>query len=85
MADPLIVAITAATWVKVATNVTSGYIRILDHNENYLYTQRDTGGTAPSSRTEGAIFEGKSMAIGSTVAIDVYIYCQEGGSVRVDL
>jgi hypothetical protein len=87
MANPVIVPVAAGVWTKVATGVTDGTINILDHTFNYLYTHRDTGDPAPTDRTEGALFEGKSMLIDSSVAIDVYVWPEDpnGGSVRADL
>ena len=86
MTNPVEVPTPVNAWTKVATSVTAGFVRILDYNESYLYTQRDTGDPAPTLKSEGAIFEGKSMEISTAVASDVYIYCSSGtGNVRVDL
>jgi len=89
MADPVIVSCTADTWVKVATNVKSGWVhRLTEKTAVYMQNYRMTGGVAPTDLTEGVqIFEkDESEEIGANVGIDVYIYCVgETGSVRVDV
>ena len=86
MTNPVEVTILDGEWTKVATAVQSGFVRLLNQSPaNYLYTHRDTGDAAPTDKTEGAIFEGFSMEISSSVDIDVYIYAAGGGEVRVDL
>lgn len=96
MANPDIIALTADTWVKVATSVTAGMINKLYNDDDdttndpqgFLQTYRVTGQTAPTSETEGVIcFENSpNEVIDSSFAIDVYIMAlKRDGSVRVDL
>ena len=86
MADPVTVAITANTWVKVATNVISGNVRILNQSPEYLQSYRDTGGVAPTARIEGAKLDPPGAPIAAISGIDVYVYAIDtAGSVRVDL
>lgn len=86
MADPLVVAITPANaWQKVATNVTTGQLWVLNNNVEYLHTHRLTGTGAPTAQSEGVDLEGNAW-ISSTVAIDVYVWAIKGvGEIRVDL
>lgn len=86
MADPLIVACPLGAWTKVATNVTTGVIHILnDEPSKYLQTYRATGGGAPSNLGDAVPFD-TPLQISAAAGIDVYIQpLGEAGSVRVDL
>lgn len=87
--NPVVTDLTANTWVKVATNVTSGAIKKLSNKPaKYLETYRTTGGTTPSGIEEGAelFFNTVSESILSDTAIDVYVMAVgDSGKVRVDL
>ena len=85
MANPVLVVCPAGAWTKVATNVTTGYIHVLDNSPSaYYQTYRTTGGAAPTDLTEAVKFDG-SMEIKSSVGIDVYVWANgDIGSVRVD-
>lgn len=86
MTNPAEIVCTGQAWTKVAESVTGGFLRILDHSSQYLYTQRDTGNPAPTAgdHSEGAIFEGDAMPISNVTAIDVYIWATETGLMRYD-
>ena len=89
MANPIIVSCTVDTWVKVATNVTSGMIhKRTKKNSIYLQTYRETGDPAPTDINEGVelFITSDSVGISSDTNIDVYIRCiGETGSIRVDV
>jgi hypothetical protein len=93
MTNPATITCNAGVWTPVAVNVRFGTVQILDKTHGYLWTQRDTGGSAPTysgtgAPPEGRIFEGTSMKIESPrVSIDVYIWPLDpsGGSVGVIL
>jgi hypothetical protein len=77
MANPLRVTCTEDTWVKVATNVTSGVLWRTEQG-NYFFTYKATGQAAPASSVKGVpIFrDGEpdyEEIIGS--GIDLYIKC----------
>lgn len=86
MAIPVIVACPAETWTLVATNVTSGFVHILDESPaKYYQTYRPTGGLAPTTKTEAVPFT-TVLQISASSGIDVYIMAVvSAGSVRVDL
>lgn len=89
MADPVIVPIVKDTWTLVALNQTIGKVHILDVSpDNYAYTYRDTGETAPANPAtdnEGVSFD-PSLQISAAAGIDVYVMTRgKNGSVRVDL
>ena len=89
MANPVIVAVPAGVFTKVATNVTTGQIhRLLTSPALYLQTYRLTGEAAPTLKSEGALaFELSHVEnISASVAIDIYLWAiDNAGSVRVDL
>lgn len=91
MAEPSIAAITPANaWVKVATNVTTGFVHVLTGSPiNYVHTYRTTGGAAPdpvANLNEAVSFKKVTEEISASVAIDVYVMnTKEVGSVRVDV
>lgn len=86
MADPVLVDITPANaWQKVATNVKSGQVWVINGNVEYLQTYRDTGQPAPTLRSEGVDLEEVAW-ISATAGIDVYVMAiGDVGEVRVDL
>lgn len=85
MAKPKIKSLTKNTWVKVATNVSSGMVWALTLGPVYLHTYRPTGQAAPTSRAEGVKLD-ESMQIYSLTGIDVYVMAAEyAGKVRVDV
>lgn len=87
MANPVIVPITPVdTWVKVATNVTTGMIHILDvEPDRYLWTYRVTAGPVPTNDTEIVPFN-PALQISASAGIDVYVKTKgKVGSVRADL
>ena len=90
MATPVIVECDADVWTKVATNVTTGFIKKLKGSPvKMLETYRMTGDAAPDDDSEGAaLFEDSdTMEIDSPLAgIDVYVYSIGGnGRVRRDV
>lgn len=92
MADPVVTALALDTWVKVATAKAAGQIHIIttagSNGENivYLQTYRETGGVAPTLKTEGVPLVQLSTSIQSSFDIDVYIMATgAAGSVRVDV
>ena len=86
MADPAVVACPKDVWTKVATNVTSGAVHVLDTAPNvYKQTYRDTGGAAPSDDTDAVNLIRPTDIISASSGIDVYIKpVGVAGSVRVD-
>ena len=89
MANPQIVTITANSWVKVATNVTTGKVYNAKTTVSYSQTYRDTGEAAPSNMDDAvrAFIVNGVEEISASAGIDVYIYAHGDvdGSVRVDL
>lgn len=92
MANPVITAVPANAWTKVATNVLAGQIHRISNAPNvYLQTYRLTGGGAPTLKSEGVIaFQRGDITeqISASAAIDVYMWADGGGgagSVRVDV
>ena len=93
MADPLIIDIAVDTWVKVATNVQTGQVHILNPtNKNWFQTIRDTGNDAPTiaagpnQEIPEVKLEFQSTEIKSDIGIDVYVSVKDkAGRVRVDL
>jgi hypothetical protein len=89
MANPVFVNCPANTWMRVASNVTTGQVWKSDKSPNlYLQTYRMTGNAAPVNQSEGVpcfhsnVFE----EISSSAEIDVYIYAVGvDGRVRVDI
>ncbi len=88
MTAPSVHTITADTWVKVATNITTCVIWKMSSKPNvYMQTYRMTGGAAPTDLSDAVpIFQGIDyMTITAAAAIDVYIYAKNvNGKVRVD-
>jgi hypothetical protein len=83
MANPVIFTLTPNSWNLVALNVTGGIINQLT-TEIMLQTYRNTGDNAPTDRAEGIAFENE-VQISSSTAIDVYVWSDDGGKLRVDL
>lgn len=86
------VTCTANTWVKVATNVTTGMIHKVKNNPAvYLQAFVPTGDPAPSGRSAGVDAFKDSIShstakIENSSAVDVYIWADESaGQVRVDV
>jgi hypothetical protein len=76
-------------WVKVATNVVSGWIHKMEKRASYLQTYRLTGEVAPINEDEGVKmfldFADKEQ-IKSSVPIDVYVWSRgHDGKLRVDV
>ena len=89
MTDPVTVPVTATTWTKVATNVTSGYVHLVGNlTTQVFHTYRDTGGVAPAfdprvAVTDALPFNGHGARISNGTGIDVYIYAMDACTVRV--
>jgi hypothetical protein len=83
---PTIVDITPKnTWQKIATNVRSGQVWVLNGIVEYLVTYRPTTGAAPTGQAEGVDLEDVHV-IQASDGIDVYVMALNGvGKVRVDL
>jgi hypothetical protein len=86
MADPAIVSVPQGAWTKVATNITSGWVHILDSDGyDVLQTYRTTGGTAPAGKEEGVAIKDGNAQISAYSGIDVYLFCEFAiAKVRVD-
>ena len=88
MTNPVITAVAAGGWVKVATNVTCVGAMPLKQLP-YMYTYRDTGDPAPTLTTEGAKLPAVGRSFSSPTAFDLYIWCTDAGgtagSIRVDV
>jgi hypothetical protein len=84
MANPAIVACTQSAWVKVATNVLSGNIRIMKSGM-YLVTYRLTGQAAPANDNDAVVLDDGEI-IQASAGIDVYVKAVgQVGSVRVSV
>lgn len=83
MANPIIVVALANQWTKVATAVTGGVIDQMT-DDMMLQTYRETGEAAPTEREEGVQWEGQ-MEISNNTAIDIYIWSEVEGKVRVSI
>jgi len=88
MANPDVITITAGSWQKVATNITSVHVRPLSDTSTYTWTYRDTGDPAPTLATEQATLPrdtGLSICTEAGSGIDIYVWCKSvDGVVRVD-
>lgn len=87
MANPIFVNVTPHnTWVKVATNVTTGQVSRRPTAGRYFHMYKVTGAGAPTLLTDGIEFDDDSIQIDSPSGIDVYVHCTAiDASVRVDL
>lgn len=83
--DPTEKAVTANTWTLAASNVTAGQISILaPTNDDWYWTQRATGGGAPTTELPEVKMQFQNLIIDSSVALDIYVYCKgAAGRVRV--
>jgi hypothetical protein len=76
MADPVLTAIPASTWVKVVDNKFSAKVTPSKRGPEYVFTTRDAGSTpAP---TNGDLSEGEDLPqfggeLASPIAQDVYV------------
>jgi len=86
MANPKVVKLKKDTWVKVAENVTSGFIKQLNRIPRiYLETYRLTGDTTAIKDSEGVPWS-TVLEIESSAPIDVYVKSEKiSGKVRVDV
>lgn len=90
MATPTFVDLPADTWTKIATNVTSGQVHLVNNSPNVIrsaYVQ-PSGGAAPTTVAEGVpVFQdGTSESIQFSVGADVYLRPEGVASrVRVDV
>lgn len=77
MADPAIVTVSSSEWTPVATNVTSGRIKVGSNKGSMRITYRETGGTAPTGapldggKEDGV--ESEYIEISHSSPIDVYM------------
>ncbi len=85
MANPVIVPCPEGAWTKVATNVTTGTVHIINESpDKYTHTYRDTTAAAPTTQAEAIPFN-VSLEIQNSTGIDVYIWpLGAAGEVRVD-
>jgi hypothetical protein len=82
MANPSDVACTADTWTAVATNVTTGDVKVLTTKPQYRITFRDAGDPAPTAKGDGRELN-DNIEVRSSVAIDVYVWAENvNGEVR---
>ena len=77
MANPTEVSLTAGSWVKVATNATSGIIERKDsfnsRDQVILRTYRATGDPAPTDEVGAVAWEDGFLKIEASAGIDVYL------------
>jgi len=87
MANPVIVNCPKDVWTKVATGISTGVIHMVSNKpREYKYTYRDTGGTAPTTRTNEEVRVVNRLVINSANLVDVYIMpISDDGVVRCDL
>lgn len=88
MANPVVIDVPTGAWLKVGTDVLTGFIHILKFDSLYLQTYRLTGDAAPTvdDPTEGAEMDRPGAPVSSSVGIDVYLFCTSAaGKVRVDV
>lgn len=90
MANPVVTAVTAGSWVKVATNVQDVSVHPLTTNgAQYRWTYRTTGAAAPTLANEQVAFGHDGVSITSSAGIDVYVWVFGDGittaNVRVDV
>lgn len=87
MADPVVTAVAAGAWVKVATNVTSVNVTpLISVPAAYSWTYRATGGAAPTLANEKLPLNFSGRNFSSPDAFDLYVWCDvAAGSVRVDV
>lgn len=93
MADPVLVECTEGEWTKVATGVVTGFLRLpLNAGAfKFLWTSRDTTGTAPSNSdsTDGNLSlplfdESNNVEISSINAQDFYVWIENADSDSLD-
>jgi len=84
MANPVMVNVPANAWTKVATNVTSGVIYNIS-NLPLFQTYRMTGDPAPTSREEGVDIGDGEAEILSGDGIDIYLWSNSEGKIRLDI
>jgi hypothetical protein len=76
MANPATVTI-GTTWTLVASNVTSGRVRVTSTEGSIKYTYRETGGAAPTGETDSDwedMMENKEyLTISNSSPVDVYL------------
>jgi len=88
MANPVDIETVPGEWTLVAENVTYGLIFPVISEIGYYHTYRLTGEAPPQNQEEGIPININMVKIGSTVPIDVYIYCvseKNTGKVKVCL
>ena len=73
-----LVSCTKDTWVKVATNATSGVININQWNPDfYTQTYVANAAPAPADDTNAVKFISRQLIISSASGIDVYVKCHK--------
>lgn len=94
MADPAFIDLPSDEWTKIATNVTTGQVHLVNTDPNIIkHTYRDNGSaddplvTDPNGLTGTPVFVGTIIEqIQSSVGIDVYLFpVKKASRVRVDL
>lgn len=62
-------------WKKIATNIKTGIIDIVEYFDinNYLIDIKNTGAAAPINNGTGTLFTGRQMEILFSDSIDVYV------------
>lgn len=88
MANPINVTCPKDIWTKVASNITSGVVKIIDTRPNlYLETYRINADPSPANN-DGAnpVDSNRELIIQSSLSIDIYIQpVGADGEVRVDI
>lgn len=91
MADPVFKDVPEGQWTLVAESVVTGLLwKQPNKNSRIIQTYRETGGTAPTLRTDGVEAftdgENKPEVISSSALIDVYLWSiGDDSRIRADL
>jgi hypothetical protein len=79
MANPSAISVPPGAWLKIATAVQLGIIKILNFDAAYHFTYRMTGDAAPvaADREDSQRCNQPSALIEDTEDIDVYVFCTD--------
>jgi hypothetical protein len=84
MPNPVLITIIPNQWNLVATNATSGVIYNISNLE-MRQTYRMTGDPPPTTLEEGVDIGDGYAEISNNAGIDIYLWSDTQGKVRVDL
>jgi len=93
MANPVVISIPEWTWTKIAENVVTGIIDMLDSSMQYYQTYRVTGEAAPTAPSNLVIpteavrmfQQSNSEGISAITGIDVYVLALNTDDDAVDV